>query len=192
MSVYHEWNDATCSNTMMRICLAFLMIGLFGFTGSASVADSSNLRFAMANAMLKMMDAMGFLGANRANSGMGNAPWEAPAAMPWPGVNPQGMMENWRENPWSPPMNAATAGIDGAWASNSGERLTLRGGRFRLEAGSGQRIDGIFQLQGARLALYQPRLHQGWVYDYAAHEGQLVLRDAQGQLFLYRRIGPLP
>jgi len=166
-----------------------------------ATADSGSRGAAMADAMAKMMDAMGFGGANRvdADSSGFDSAWEQPApangGAPWgvltgtmPWAASRDMMERWSGRPWSQPVPTTAPRLNGVWLSDSGERLTIRGGRFRLEAGPGRVSEGMLQLRGALLALHQPRLNRTWIYEYAEHEGRLVLRDAQGQLFLYRRI----
>jgi len=168
-------------------CLAFSPV---------AAAGSGDRRAAMADAMLNMMGAMGFGGADQADTrgsnldpANGGAPWGAfMGAMPGSGAVSPDMMERWSRRPWSPPNLGAPSSLDGVWLSDSGERLTIRGERFRLEAGPGRASEGVLRLRGTLLALYQPGINRTWTYEYAVHEGRLALRDAQGQLFLYRRI----
>lgn len=186
------------SDTMPMIAL-MLFTWLSWFPPHPVVAaDGGDRRTAMADAMLNMMDAMGFggtdqtaIGKNR-SLGQSWAPFVSPAqgsrwgvfgTRPWAGTA-RDMLEYWSRRPWAPSLSA----LAGVWLSASGERLTIRGHQFRLEAGPGRASTGILQLRGRLLALQQPRSERTWIYEYAVHEGRLVLRDAQGQLFLYRRV----
>jgi hypothetical protein len=167
-----------------------LLTGLLWLAPSPiSLADSDSRYSTMADAMLKMMDAMRFRGGER--TGTGGTPWGAFAgsAPSWNGAYPQDMMNRWSRGAWPHRSASAAAHLNGVWLSESGERLTIRAGRFRLQAGSDRVTDGVLQVRGRRLALHQPRLNRTWIYEFAEHEGRLALRDAQGQVFLYRRIG---
>jgi hypothetical protein len=186
-----------------------LLLTLLGTHPSPPLAapEDSTRRQEMADAMLKMMDAMGFSGRDGTSRGglagpggggpqpapwagvMDYAPWgdARGGATPW-GRAPVEMMRPWSHMPWGPMSSSARGHLDGTWVSLSGERLTVMGERFHLDAGSGRVIEGVLRIDASHLLLYQPRMRQAWRYDYAEQDGRLVLRDDEGQLFLYRRL----
>ena len=78
--------------------------------------------------------------------------------------------------------------LDGVWEGRNGELLIVQGSRFRIYPGSAGYVDGYIQLRGDRLALYSPSDESARPFEFAESEGRLALRDAQGQLCLYRRL----
>jgi hypothetical protein len=80
--------------------------------------------------------------------------------------------------------------VNGVWQGNSGEILLVRGQSFRLYVGRDNYSDGRLALLGNRLVLANPSTGISREYEYAAHEGRLVLRDSDGNLLLYRRVPP--
>ncbi len=151
----------------------------------------------MADTMMDMMGAMGQFSRdyidsrNRSGEGFSRA-WEPMA----PDNNdsaeqksPSTSDENRRtERPNRlPDAASAETPLEGDWLSRGGERLTIRGSRFRLEAGPDRLLEGVLQIRGKLLALHSPRHRKTWIYEYAEQEGRLALRSTQGPLLLYRR-----
>lgn len=166
----------------------------------AAAADGWGRGQTMAGMMLNMMDAMGRLSRdytdsrNRSEDGFTRA-WEsmapdmgAPAAPRSPDVSDPA----WKtEGPNRlPPTATAANRLEGNWLGRGGERLTIRGSRFRLEGGPDRLLEGVLQIRGRLLALHSPRHRQTWIYEYAEQDGRLALRGARGPLLLYRRVDP--
>jgi hypothetical protein len=150
--------------------------------------------------MARMMDAMGLLSDDPAPlpapgawpgfgapSGMGQMPWPAmpggsmPDMSAWmqqmPGAMQLPDVPGWRRT-----------SLDGIWEGRDGELLIVQAHRFRLYSPHGGYIDGLIQQRGERIALYDPGREVARPYDFAQHQGRLVLRDAAGQVYLYRRL----
>jgi hypothetical protein len=151
--------------------------------GTGLAAPPADAPRAMAGAMLNMMDLMGQFAqgaAGSAGAGTGtdwNDLTRAPAAL-WEGFS-QGLQD---------PLPGSAAPLNGLWLSNTGERLWIRDCRFQLQSGSGRSVTGFVEIRDRVLAMYLPAQRRNLYYEYAEHQGRLALRDAGGQLFLYRRL----
>ena len=178
--------------------LLFVAVLNYGSQGSAFAADPGAGRLALTDAMLKMMDAMGMIGQS-AGAGGGrhyDRTWEspAPARKDWPwhqGSPPQ--TGAWRDVPSRGELDGSLErhmALQGDWTSQSGEWLQIRGSRFRLRGGAQREVDGTLSVRDQLLALHSPRYNQTWIYQFAEQDGRLVLRDARGQMYLYRRVQP--
>ena len=148
-----------------------------------------------------------------ANWGMTNNPWSSMATNPWSMGSPWSSMapNPWSMggNPWSSMHNmpgsfppnpntdmfrgqlpaSPSAGLDGNWQGRSGELLAVSNGRFRIYQDRDHYQEGRIEVQGSGLLTMSN--HDGNVtrsYEYAVHEGKLALRDADGNLLLYRRV----
>ena len=148
-----------------------------------------------------MMDAMGLLG------DAAPAPAPLPGAMPGFGA-PFGMdqmpfsgmpggtmpdMGTWmRQMPGMTQMpdipGWQRTSLDGIWEDRDGGLLIVQAHRFRLYSPHGGYIDGLIQQRGDRLAMYDPERDIARPYEFAEHQGRLVMRDAAGQVYLYRRL----
>jgi hypothetical protein len=192
--------------------LALLLLAL------PTAADESS-RNAMADAMARMMEAMGFGGDSKSDSpmdprgfgmpgmgGMGMSPWSlGQYGMDAFGGNP------FLQQPWSRMMPGTAAGtgmeqmmrqmpeipglpgwqrtrLEGIWEGRDGGLLIVQSPRFRLYSPRGGYIEGLIQQRGDRVALYDSRHETARPYEFAESQGRLVLRDADGQVFLYRRL----
>ncbi|WP_462320074.1 hypothetical protein [Halochromatium sp.] len=175
---------------------------------NAAGSDAAEL---MAKAMARMMDAMGLFdddsGAKMptippmmpgmGSFGYGQMPW---SQMPW-GQMPdytgftdpitafgmQGMADQWASSmgwPWS----SGGSGLDGIWEGRDGGLMIIRAHRFRLQGAQGGHIEGLFQRRGDRIAFYEPGSESVRAYEMAEYQGRLVLRDAAGSTYLYRRL----
>ena len=151
----------------------------------------------MADTMIDMMGAMGQFSRdyidsrNRSGDGFSRT-WESMAPDSNDSAERKGpaVFDETRrtERPNLPPSAASTeTPLEGDWLGRSGERLTIRGSRFRLEAGPDRLLEGVLQIRGSLLALHSPRHRRTWIYEYAEQEGRLALRSTQGPLLLYRR-----
>lgn len=185
------------SNKGLFFSLVLVPVLNYGSQTPAVAADPGAGRLTLSDAMLKMMDAMGMIdqrsGVDSTNDFART--WESMAqgarSMPWQG-GPPPPTGTPRDAPshWWTDGSRESMSLQGNWASESGERLQIRGAHFRLQAGATRAVDGTLSLRGHLLALYSPRYNQRWIYEYAEHEGRLALRDSQGRLYLYRRIQP--
>jgi hypothetical protein len=194
--------------TIIAICLSVSVV-------PPVVADT---RSAMADAMVRMMEAMGLFGAAGGGvSGgspavpnpMGMAGWPSgfgampgvPGAgtMPLPGgaqMDPTSQMGQMgqmleRFDPGSAMTGAMpwTAGpLEGIWEGSDDGLLIVQGGRYRIYAPFSGYIDGDIRISGDRVALTNRRENFSQEFEYALDQGRLVLRDRQGQIYLYRRL----
>ena len=193
-----------------RTLLALLAL-LAGTVPAAAEDVSAAPRAAMAEAMAKMMEAMGFLGPALPGSMPSPVPGVMPGMMPSPltgmpgATDPKTLMDQGMEKggaalqqmtegmkmpdtpasfmPWGTPSR-----LDGVWEGRNGELLIVQGNRFRIYPGASHYVDGYIQLQGDRLALYNPGNEHIRPFEFAESEGRLALRDPAGTLFLYRRL----
>ena len=78
------------------------------------------------------------------------------------------------------------AGLNGVWMGRAGEWLLIKAPYFRLMSGRGQHLDGMFRLRDDLLIMQTQQSDRPWLYEFAEDQGRLVLRDRQGNLFLYR------
>jgi hypothetical protein len=180
----------------------------------ASLAHpQAGTREAMADAMTRMMEAMGLFSPGSAGSmpmgtPFGGSGWTPgfglPGATPWgmPFQDPSGAMGKGGEmmNQFSKnmPLPGGGAGmqpfpwmgsrLDGVWEGRDGELLIVQGNRFRIYPGHTGYVDGYLNVSGDRLAMYSPADEAARPFEFAESEGRLVLRDEAGQLFLYRRL----
>jgi len=83
-------------------------------------------------------------------------------------------------------------GLNGVWEGSGGDLLIVQGGRYRLYAPQDQYIEGLLQQQASRVALYNMQDGRTQIFDFATQDGRLALRAANGQVYLYRRFTGLP
>jgi hypothetical protein len=176
--------------------------------------DARGPRELMADVMVRMMETMGMFGGALGAGKDGTPPWPTlPGMTPFgvmgmPGVSPMGMpvqdpskaigmgTEMMKQFSQGATGLAGTTGagdgaIDGVWQGSGGDVLIAEGGRYRIYAPQDQYVDGWFQLQPSRIALYNAQDGNTQIFEYATHEGRLALRGSDGQVFLYRRFGDL-
>jgi len=158
-------------------------------------AEGSVGREAMADAMSRMMEAMGLLGsggeAARAMTN-GGVPGMSPVpGMPLEQAGAVGrqMLEGMASGgagagrmPWT------GAAFGGVWESAGGGLLIVEGGNYRLYAPNWAFVDGTIQVTGDRVRMVSRRAGFSLEFEFALDQGRLALRDAQGQVFLYRRL----
>lgn len=197
------------------ITLAFLCAVTLGTPAPAAAQDVRGARetmaAAMANAMVRMMEAMGLFGGGSLGS-WGGLPAISGLAAPYgslmgmPGASPWGL-------PMQDPSRAMGTGtdmlrqmyqgipagavggagsLDGIWEGSGGDLLIVQGGRYRIYAPQDQYLDGLLQQQASRVALYNVQDGHTQVFEFATQDGRLALRDASGQVYLYRRFGGSP
>jgi hypothetical protein len=165
-----------------------------------AVAASDTARV-FADAMARMMDAMGLLGdgANQSAPMPESMPgFGTPfgmGQMPWPGMPGGGMpdMGAWMQQmpgmvqlPSVPGWQRTS--LDGIWEGRNGGLLIVQAHRFRLYSPQCDYVEGLIQQRGDRIAMYDPEHDIARPYEIAQHQGRLVLRDSAGQVYLYRRL----
>lgn len=201
----------TRASGLAQALLALLAL-LAGMVPATAEDVSAAPRAAMAEAMAKMMEAMGFLGPSLPGSMPSPLPGVMPGMMPTPltggmplVTDPKSLMDQGLDKgsaalqqmtegmkmpdapgsfmPWGTPSR-----LDGVWEGRNGELLIVQGNRFRIYPGASHYVDGYIQLQGDRLALYNPGNEHIRPFEFAESEGRLAMRDPSGSLFLYRRL----
>jgi hypothetical protein len=150
--------------------------------------------------MPSMMPGMGGFGYNQMP--WGQVPWQQMpwSQMPWSQVPGYGVFTDpittfgmpgvgeqlARGMGW--PQAGGGTGLDGIWEGRDGGLMIIGGQRFRLQAAQGGHIEGLIQRRGDRIALYEPSSESVRAYEMAEQQGRLVLRDAAGNTYLYRRL----
>jgi len=186
---------------MRRRALLATALLLWGLSGPVRAADPAGAMVLGARMMALMRDAMLWFfsdGGWREGYGGGASPFGYPStfgASPWSGGFPgydYGPMPYgaapYGFSPYSgPAYRAWGAGpLQGAWLTNAGEYLWVRGDRFRLATRHGT-LEGRLQVRGNRL---RAQLSNGAVQQYRfARQGNLLaMQDPAGQILLLRRI----
>ena len=82
------------------------------------------------------------------------------------------------------------AHLNGVWRGNNGEILALQGGRFRIQKGPRQYVDGTYLIRGSRFLAYCCAERIPRSYRLAVTGDMLVLRDERGQHLVFRRVQP--
>ena len=192
------------------LCLLLLIVA----PGVGSAQQGA--REVMADAMARMMEAMGLFDSSPVQPGvrgvpanpmsrigpLGSSPWGPALGTPW--VGPAGdrsrtaaMHELMRQftgqmaklgegGGW--PIAWEPSRLEGVWEGRDGELLIVQGSRFRIYSPAVQRVDGWMQIRGDRLALYNPLDRHAQPFEFAESQGRLILRDLNGELYLYRRL----
>ena len=83
---------------------------------------------------------------------------------------------------------ARVSPLDGIWQGRTGDILMVRDGHFRIYVSRDRYRQGKLRFKGDTLYMHDPRTNTTKKYEYATQKGRLVLRDAEGQLLLYRRL----
>lgn len=202
------------SNTEHRLlCLLLLLLLVVPGSGAAR----PEVREVMADAMARMMEAMGLFDSTSEQRDLGSAfmdrwssqgpfgasGWDSAFGAHWDGPvrdrrRALAMRELMRRfgrqllppggssGAWSPARQSSR--LEGVWEGRDGELLVVQGSRFRIYSAQFQRVDGLLQIRGNRLALYNPLDRQARPFEFVERQGRLILRDRAGQLYLYRRL----
>ena len=195
---------------LASVRIASLVVAAAILLPTAFLQADGSARNAMADAMARMMEAMGLFGNGTPSSSLPMNPdtFSMPGMMP--GMNQFGI-NPFVQQPWSSALTnpAQTFGmdqmmqqlpqvpgmpgwqqtpLDGLWEGRGGSLLIVQAHRFRLYSSQGGYVDGLIQQRGDRLALYDPQRDTARPFEYAQHQGRLVLRDPEGQVYLYRRL----
>jgi hypothetical protein len=171
------------------LCLAVLLPPA-GNTAGRTGAE------AMADAMTRMMDAMGFKGSGsdsgRSASSLGMPSMPSPFGMPgWPpgyGGFPGGFSGGFPGGFPSMPSTWTGSPLEGTWEAAGGGLLIVQGSNYRLYAPNGGFVDGTLRVSGDRVVLESSRADVSLEFDYALDQDRLALRDRSGQVYPYRRL----
>jgi len=190
------------SLTRKLLCL-LLLVGISG-PGPAQ----SGAREAMTDAMARMIEAMGLFDVapepkdSFAMPGTGGT-WDSVLGPPWGEPVPnrsrtrtlRDLMRQLTQGIASPggsggdrPSGWMPSRLDGVWEDRAGELLIVQGERFRVYSSGMQRVDGLMRIRGNRLALYNPLDRHVQPFEFAEHQGRLIMRDLAGRLYLYRHL----
>lgn len=184
------------------LCLLLLLMVV---PGSESAGQGT--REAMVDAMARMMEAMGLFDSAPTQQAQGGASgWGSALGAPWDDPNqdrsrtmtmgdlmrqftrqivPPGEGAGEKNSDWPPTRERSR--LEGVWEGRDGGLLIIQGGRFRIYSPTLQRVDGLIRIQGDHLALYNPLDRQARPFEFAEHQGRLIMRDLSGRLYLYRR-----
>jgi len=153
-------------------------------TVTAADYDTSALSDAMARAMTLMMETM----ARMANKRGGGA---LPPDYTWPPPGWEHFYDAGRPPfpPYPPPAHEGppVSILEGTWLGNAGDILVIHGVRFRIFMDEAHFTEGIFRIDGNLLTMTNLENHTSRIYEFAMQQGRLVLRDADGNLMLYKR-----
>lgn len=170
---------------------------------------------AMANAIARMMESMGFANTGVTGPGaslpaMGQAMPYNPMSMPGmtglpspfgtvPGVQamPGGAQMNQMADrfsqslPLSGGIGATPGGsssLEGIWEDNQGGLLIVQGAFYRIYSAGDGFIEGGIGIGPTRIELTNTRENFTQTFEFALDQGRLVLRSQSGEVFLYRRL----
>ncbi len=198
---------------MRKLWCLFLLLLVVPGPGAAR----PGAREVMADAMAKMMEAVGLFDSASAQRDLGGGfadPWSPRGPFsasgwgqilgaPWGGPVPDrsraaamgGPMQQFTRRMLPPgegsgdwPVVWKPSQLEGVWEGRDGELVIVQGERFRIYSPELRRVDGLMRIQGDRLALYNPLDGQARPFEFAGHQGRLIMRDLAGRLYLYRRL----
>ncbi|MEY6430982.1 hypothetical protein ABC977_01010 [Thioalkalicoccus limnaeus] len=171
----------------LSIALVLLVSGFLTGVGPPS-ASAQTGREAMADAMSRMMEAMG---------AFGNIPAPDPNLMTPPRMD-ESMGHGLR--PFLEPFDGSLSDLgeivgqgtgrpfEGLWESPTGGLLIVQGRFYRLyEPGAGY-VEGTLSHDDRQVRMRNR--HEGFEhrFDYALHDDGIALRGEGGQIFVYRRL----
>jgi hypothetical protein len=177
---------------------ALILTLMFSGLSFQPVAAQQTAAEAMAHAIARMMESMGFTA--NVDQGLGpplplSAPGQMPGSLatrPDQAIPQAGAMADsaWRA------MQGASGGampwsgtyLEGLWEDNQGGLLIVQGGFYRLYSACRGYVEGEIRLQDKRMDLSNSAENFSQTFEFALDQGRLALRDQNGQLYLYRRL----
>ena len=166
--------------------------------------------------MIAMMDTMGDLAhefKGKSNWSFGNSyspysGWSGLGGSPWSTYGTPGYRPGW---PGGPPLQSPLPGmggvpplmsplsdpararspVDGIWLGQSGEIVLVMYGHFRIYASAEIYRDGRFEIDGDRLAMYDPESGYIMEFDYLLNDGRMIMRSETGAIMLFKQL-PIP
>ncbi len=89
--------------------------------------------------------------------------------------------------PAQPPLSP----VDGIWIGRGGEIVLVMYRHFRIYASSETYRDGLFEILGDRLIMYDPQSDRRMVFEYYLDDGRMTLRNEWGDVLLFKQL-PIP
>lgn len=177
-----------------RNCRALILTLILGGLPLQPVVAQQTAAEAMAHAIARMMESMGFTA--MAEPGRGTPPADPSGMSPWPSAlgPPQS---------FTAPIEAARSALQGAtgaaapwsgtsleglWEDNQGGLLIVQGSFYRLYSACRGYVEGEIRIQSDRVELSNRAENFTQSFEFALDQGRLALRDQNGQLYLYRRL----
>lgn len=174
----------------LSMTLVLLFSGLLTGLG-IPIASAQNGREAMADAMSRMMEAMGAFGNTPATMAPDPNLMAPPRMDETMGYGLRPFLEPF-ERPLSDLGEITGRGSDrpfeGLWESPAGGLLIVQGRFYRLyEPGAGY-VEGTLRHDDQQVTMRHR--HEGFEhrFDYALHDEGIALRGEHGQIFVYRRL----
>ena len=197
--------ELTRRNHRIQSFAVVVLLLLYACPAAWAEQVSGNRYKSMANSMFDMMDAFSSEYQKRSGSGRmesrdrpntggtpwggGYTPWGMGGMSPWNQGYMPGLPQNWLGvAPFGQRPPSATAPLDGHWQGRNGEILSVDNGWFRIQQTRDSYREGRISLQEqGRLLMLNPDTGISRMYEYAEHQGKLVLRGDSGYL-LFRRV----
>lgn len=180
MSIVFRCNSLLVATGLLAAVSLFQPLPALGQGGAAA---------AMANAIARMMESMGFKDTGVSGPYYGAGPMDgwSQAFGNWPGM--AGAARQFAPMPnqgWSPSWGGSS--LEGVWEDNQGGLLIVQGAFYRIYSSCNGSIDGDIRVGNDRVDLLNRRENLTQSFEYALDQGRLVLRSRDGQVFLYRRL----
>jgi len=117
----------------------------------------------------------------------GGIPLQSPApgfgTSPWQGLNPLA-------SPYNRLLTERSA-VDGIWLGQGGELVLVMYGHFRIYASAEVYRDGLFEIAGDKLMMYDPESENRMLFEYRLDEGRMILRSQSGAIMRFKQL-PIP
>ncbi|BCU05795.1 hypothetical protein [Allochromatium tepidum] len=136
---------------------------------------------AMAHAIARMMESMGFTATIDQGRGAPLPPTDPMGMSSWPSALGQ-MPGALATKPWT------GSSLEGLWEDNQGGLLIVQGGFYRLYSACRGYIEGEIRVRTDRVELSNRTENFTQTFEFALDQGRLALRDQNGRLYLYRRL----
>lgn len=186
----------------MSFSLRLLLIVGWSWCVIPPALAQETMALAMANAIARMMEMMGFANSSVPPLGMGAPPltgfpsaFSTLPALPTPpavsgsmstAVPLQQVLAQFNQAWSAGGVAAQTTALEGIWEDNQGGLLIVQRQRYRLYASCQGAIDGDIVVGNGRVALTNQRENFTQSFEFALDQGRLVLRNHNGDVFLYR------
>ncbi|MTW20151.1 hypothetical protein [Allochromatium palmeri] len=190
--------QARSSILRRRASHALILTLMLGGLSPQPAAAQQTAAEAMAHAIARMMESMGFTA--NLDQGQGpplplSAPGQMPGALatrPDQAIPQASAMADsaWRamQNASGGAMPWSGTSLEGLWEDNQGGLLIVQGGFYRLYSACRGYVEGEIRLQDTRVELSNRAENFIQTFEFALDQGRLALRDQNGQLYLYRRL----
>ncbi len=151
------------------------------------VAAQETATQAMAQAIARMMETMGFIGNGVSGMAPGNFVPGNPGSMGmagWPSAFVPGAAGTGSQSSQAP----GGAVLEGVWEDNQNGLLIVQGTLYRIYSSCNGYIEGDIRIGSDRIELTNRKESFTQTFEFALDQGRLALRDQNGQTYLYRRL----